>query len=161
MDIPQLTSDCSQCAGLCCIGLSFQQGDDFAIDKPSGTPCPNLDQSHRCKIHADLKDKGFEGCIKFDCAGAGQRVTQMRFNGETWQDHPELIFAMMRDFENLRPLHERLQQLVEAGAKSLPDALESERIALIARTSRVWADTDSLRKRFNTFLKAVAKTQTS
>jgi hypothetical protein len=161
MDIPQLNSDCAQCAGLCCVGLSFQQGDDFAIDKPSGTPCPNLNAAHQCKIHTSLKDDGFEGCIKFDCAGAGQRVTQMRFNGETWQEHPELLFAMMRDFENLRPLHERLHQLVEAGKQTLPEALEAERQSLLQRTSRVWADTDTLRRRFNDFLSALANSQAS
>lgn len=157
MELPELTSDCSNCAALCCLGMSFQKGDDFAIDKASGTPCPNLGFDHRCKIHSTLKDDGFEGCIKFDCAGAGQRVTQMRFNGESWQDSPELLFAMMRDFENLRPLHERMVQLEEAGKHALPEDLETERLALLTRTARIWADTDTLRRRFNTFLTAVAK----
>lgn len=154
---PDLTSDCAKCAGLCCLGLSFQKGDDFAIDKASGEPCPNLDRDHRCKIHATLKDDGFEGCIKFDCAGAGQRVTEMRFNGETWQEHPELMFAMMRDFENLRPLHERMVQLTEAGKSDLPEDLEAERAALLKRTARVWADTDTLKRRYDAFLTALAQ----
>ncbi|SEK17850.1 hypothetical protein [Pacificibacter marinus] len=161
MDLPDLTSDCANCAGLCCVGLSFQKGDDFAIDKASGTPCPNLDRTHRCKIHTTLHKDGFEGCIKFDCAGAGQRVTQMRFNGESWQDSPELLFAMMRDFENLRPLHERMIQLKEAGLNTLSEPLETERLALIARSARVWADSDTLKARYDRFLTDLAQTASS
>jgi hypothetical protein len=161
MDLPNLSSDCTNCAGLCCVGLSFQKGDDFAIDKPSGTPCPNLDHDHRCKIHTKLNEDGFSGCIKFDCAGAGQRVTQMRFNGETWQEHPELMFAMMRDFENLRPLHERMEQLTEAGKTDLAETLEAERVDLLKRTARVWADTDVLKQRFDAFLTALGQSTSS
>lgn len=161
MTLPDLTSDCSQCVGLCCVGMSFQKGDNFAIDKASGTPCPNLDQHHSCKIHASLKEDGFEGCIKFDCAGAGQRVTQMRFNGESWQEHPELMFAMMRDFENLRPLHERMAQLTEAGKSDLSEPLEMERVDILKRSARVWADTETLKHRYDAFLTALAQSAAS
>jgi hypothetical protein len=155
MDLPELTSDCTNCAGLCCVGLAFQKGDDFAIDKPAGEPCPNLDRQHRCNIHADLKDNGFGGCIEFECAGAGQRVTQMRFNGESWQDAPELVFAMIKDFHNLKPLHERMTQLVDAGGLELSASLEAQRQLLLKRTSRVWSDSDTLSKDFNSFLRAL------
>ena len=161
MDLPDLTSDCANCAGLCCVGLSFQKGDDFAIDKTSGTPCPNLDNAHRCKIHTTLREDGFEGCIKFDCAGAGQRVTQMRFNGETWQNSPELLFAMMRDFENLRPLHERMIQLKEAGSNDISETLEAERQALLKRTARVWADSSTLKARYDRFLTELVQSTAS
>jgi hypothetical protein len=153
--LPELTSDCNNCAGLCCIGLALQKGEDFAIDKASGDPCPNLGRDHKCGIHADLEEKGFTGCIAFECAGAGQRVTQMRFNGESWQDAPELVFAMIKDFHNLKPLHERMTQLKAAGDLNLPPALEEKRLRLLTRTARVWSDSETLSGDFSHFLRAL------
>ncbi len=93
-----------------------------------------------------------EGCTLYDCAGAGQRVVQMRFNGESWRDDPTLLPAMMRDFNALKPLHERMAQLVEAGNLDLNDDLEAERKALLARHARLWSDSDTLRTRFDAFV---------
>lgn len=156
-DLPELTSDCASCAGLCCVGLSFQKGAHFAIDKAAGTPCPSLQRDHTCARHDSLDADGFSGCVAFDCAGAGQRVTQMRFNGETWQEAPELLFAMIKDFENLRPLHERMTQLKEAETLDLPPALEQQRRALLRRHARLWADTPRLSQAFETFLVDLAQ----
>lgn len=152
MTLPDLKSDCKNCAALCCVGLTLDKGDLFAIDKPSGTPCPNLGHNHRCGIHSDLETSGFKGCVLYDCAGAGQRVTQERFNGESWRDAPELLYAMMRDFANLRPLHERMAQLVAAGDMELPEDLEIRRLALLKRLARSWADTEAMTAAYDAFL---------
>lgn len=151
MTLPDLTSDCSNCAALCCVSLVLDRGPMFAIDKPAGQPCPNLSR-HACAIHADLRPKGFTGCTLYDCAGAGQRVIQERFNGESWRDSPELLPAMMRDFGNLRPLHERMTMLVAAKDHALTDALEAERLALLADLSRAWRDSPKMSGAFQSFL---------
>ena len=151
MTLPDLKSDCSQCAALCCVSLVLDKGKMFAIDKAAGKPCPNLG-GHLCTIHDDLETKGFKGCTLYDCAGAGQRVTQERFNGESWRDAPELLPAMMRDFANLRPLHERLTLLVAAAAYPLTDDLETRRQSLMTRTARRWADTPELAAEFDAFI---------
>lgn len=97
------------------------------------------------------------GCTLYDCAGAGQRVVQMRFNGESWRDDPTLLPAMMRDFNALKPLHERMAQLVEAGTLDLTPNLEAERVALLTRHARLWSDSDTLRNRFDAFVSALAQ----
>jgi len=79
----------------------------------------------------------------------------MRFNGESWRDAPELLPAMIRDFERLRPLHERMTQLVAAQHLALPPALETERLALLTRLSRAWSDTDKMAAAFDTFIDAL------
>jgi hypothetical protein len=155
-DLPDLTSNCSQCAALCCVGLTLDKGDLFSFDKPAGTPCPNLD-GHLCSCHNELEEIGNRGCVLYDCAGAGQRVTQLRFNGESWRDDPTLLSAMLRDFDRLKPLHERMRQLVEAGVLDLPEALENERQRLLRKCARAWADTDTLAADYETFLSAIAQ----
>jgi len=75
-------ADCAQCAALCCVHTTFTKSADFAIDKPAGTPCPNLGEDHRCTIHADLRPSGFVGCVAFDCFGAGQRVVARQLDAE-------------------------------------------------------------------------------
>ena len=123
----------------------------FAFDKPAGKPCPNL-AGHMCSIHEDLETKGFKGCTLYDCAGAGQRVTQERFNGESWRDAPELLPAMMRDFANLRPLHERMTMLESARDYPLTPELEDERQMLLRKLARSWSDTPRMKADFDAFL---------
>lgn len=157
MNLPDLTSDCSKCAALCCVGLALDKGDLFTIDKPAGSPCPNLARDHQCKIHTDLADTGMTGCIQYDCAGAGQRVIHERFNGETWRDDPTLLRAMLRDFSAVKLLHERMAQLVEAENMSLSEPQETERRALLQRHARLWSTTPVLNERFSRFLADLAK----
>ena len=79
-----LRADCSRCAGLCCVAPAFAASADFAIDKPAGTPCPNLRDDFRCGIHAAAAaSAGFPGCEVFDCFGAGQQLTQVTFGGRS------------------------------------------------------------------------------
>lgn len=123
--IPSLTEDCGQCAALCCLALAFDKGEDFAIDKPAGTPCPHLAR-HACSIHARLEDEGFPGCIRYSCTGAGQRVVQEIFGGQSWQDDPALTRPMIDVFRGMREVQERLAQLSAARALSLDEADRAE-----------------------------------
>jgi len=95
-------SDCSRCVGLCCVAAPFSKSADFAISKPAGTPCPNLGADHGCTIHAQLRTRGFPGCVSFDCYGAGQRLTEGRSDGADWRAHPEARDAIFSAF------HERM-----------------------------------------------------
>lgn len=150
--LPSLKSECSRCAALCCVALSFEKGPKFAISKEAGTPCPNLGPDHRCTIHDDLAARGFQGCIDYDCAGAGQRVVEERFNSEDWRAAPELLTAMMRDFGALRPLHERMLMLEAAAKYDLPEALEATRQRLLKRCARNWSSSVEMNKEFKAFI---------
>lgn len=115
-----LSADCSKCAALCCVALAFDKSTQFAIDKAAGDACPNLDRACRCKIHSELENRGFGGCTKYDCYGAGQRVTQEVFDGRSWQDDPALLAPMMSAFETLRQTQELLFLFTEAQKLALP-----------------------------------------
>jgi hypothetical protein len=87
--------------GLCCVGLAFDRSELFAFDKPAGVPCPHLQADHTCGIHGDLEGHGFAGCARYDCLGAGQRVTEL-FRGD-----PGIFDA----FRAMREVHELLSLL--------------------------------------------------
>ncbi len=111
---PVLSPDCAKCCGLCCVAPAFLASADFAIDKPAGRPCPNLQPDFRCGIHSELRDRGFPGCVAYDCFGAGQRVTQEIFAGADWRTDPETAPRMFAVFFVVRQLHELLWYLTEA-----------------------------------------------
>jgi hypothetical protein len=115
-----LRGDCAQCAALCCVAPAFDRSPMFAIDKPAGEPCPNLDASCRCRIHADRSAQGFAGCVAYDCLGAGQYVTQAMFAGRSWRDDPALLEPMTRAFSAVRQAHEAMLLLDQAKALPLP-----------------------------------------
>ncbi|KOV64728.1 pentapeptide repeat-containing protein [Streptomyces sp. MMG1121] len=114
-DLADLRGDCAQCFGLCCVSLPFARSADFALDKPAGKPCPNLQGDHRCGIHVDLREKGFTGCTVYDCFGAGQKVSRVTFGGQDWRtaskEHARRMFDV---FPVVRQLHELLWYLTEA-----------------------------------------------
>lgn len=118
-----LKSDCSQCAALCCLALTFDKGRDFALSKNPGEPCRNL-AHHSCTIHECLTEKGFPGCVAYDCLGAGNRVVQEVFDGRSWQDDPRLTRPMMEAFAAMREVHKRLDLL--RAAQTLPLSPEHE-----------------------------------
>ncbi|WP_260013430.1 hypothetical protein [Leisingera aquaemixtae] len=132
MTLPDLTEDCSRCAGLCCVAYPFEAHEDFGLLKDADTPCPNLAPDFRCTIHEDLAKCGFGGCAAYSCAGAGQRVTQDLFDGETWRDDPDLLTHMTHALRVVRPIHEALLVLQEAAALPLPKALQ-DRCAELTR----------------------------
>src|SRR5829696_9664565 len=134
----RLRADCSRCAGLCCVAPAFARSADFAIDKPAGVACPNLQADFRCGIHAVLRDRGFPGCEVFDCFGAGQQLTQVTFAGRSWRETPEVAAAQFAVLPVMRQLHEILWYLTEA--RSLPAAALHEEVRTAqVRTERLAA----------------------
>jgi hypothetical protein len=111
------------------MALAMDQGDKFAFDKPAGRACPNLTR-HRCTIHDRLSDEGFDGCVAYDCAGAGQRVTQELFEGASWRDDPRLLRPMIDAFADMRRLHDLLQ-IVAVALPRLP-AADGQRLSDLA-----------------------------
>lgn len=118
---PDFTPDCSACAALCCMALAFDKGEDFGLDKPAGLPCPNLDANLACAIFDELTPAGFGGCARYDCKGAGQRVTQEVFGGRNWRDEPELTEPMIAAFAAMRKVHDGLELLLTAARLDLED----------------------------------------
>ncbi len=133
MEPLELVGDCGRCSGLCCVAPAFARSADFALDKPAETPCPNLLVSvpgrddAPCGIHSELLDRGFPGCVAFDCFGAGQRVA-----GD-WRDGPAAARQAFDAFAVLRPLHEILWYLAEP----VPEAPGSLHAEIEVATDRV------------------------
>ncbi|MFI5521622.1 pentapeptide repeat-containing protein [Streptomyces platensis] len=132
-----LTSDCGSCFGLCCVALPFAASADFAIDKDAGRPCPNLQQDFRCGIHSDLRQRGFTGCTVFDCFGAGQKVSQVTFEGEDWRRAPGTARQMFDVFPVMRQLHELLWYLAEALTRPAARPVHAELRAALEQTERL------------------------
>ncbi|MBO1514093.1 pentapeptide repeat-containing protein [Metabacillus sp. BG109] len=109
-----LTADCENCFGLCCVALPYAKSADFAFDKDGGTPCQNLQSNYRCGIHNKLRKKGFRGCAVYECFGAGQKVSQVTYDGNDWRDNPKLAKEMFDVFPIIQQLHEMLCYLNEA-----------------------------------------------
>jgi len=129
-----LRADCSRCAALCCVGPAFARSADFALDKPAGQPCPNLGEDFRCRIHAELRDRGFPGCVVFDCFGAGQQIVQVTFRGADRRGAPDLAAGMYAALPVMRQLHELLWHLAEALTLPAAAPLHGEVRRLHART---------------------------
>ncbi|GAA3813691.1 pentapeptide repeat-containing protein [Cellulomonas soli] len=122
----RLRADCARCAGLCCVALPFHRSSEFAFDKAAGTPCRNLAEDFRCRVHADLRTRGMAGCTTFDCLGAGQQVTQVTFGGRTWRDDAALAQPMFGTFATVRRLHELLWYLADAIERPATAPLRTE-----------------------------------
>ncbi|SIN95587.1 hypothetical protein [Vannielia litorea] len=133
-ELPDLTPDCEHCAALCCMALAFDAGDDFAIDKPAGLPCPKL-AGHACTIYDHLEAEGFSGCARYTCHGAGQRVTQEVFDGATWVDTPELAGPMSEALRQMKSVHQALELLASAERLELEDDDEETRQEIVAALS--------------------------
>jgi uncharacterized protein YjbI with pentapeptide repeats len=126
MQSSNLTADCANCFALCCVGLAFTASQDFAIDKPAGTPCRNLAADDRCSIHTGLRGRGFKGCTVYDCFGAGQRLSQETFGGVSWRAAPQTAPQMFAALPVMRQLHEMLWYLAEAETLASASALRTE-----------------------------------
>ena len=129
-----LRADCESCFGLCCVALPFAASADFAIDKPAGTPCINLQSDFRCGIHAELRPQGFRGCTVYDCYGAGQKVSQVTFEGRDWRSAPETAPRMFAVLPIMRQLHELLWHLGEALTLTAARPLHAQITAAIEAT---------------------------
>lgn len=157
----ELRADCARCFGICCVAPAFAASADFALDKPAGQPCPNLRADSRCGIHRDLRQRGFPGCIVFDCFGAGQHVAQGTFGGRDWRADPATARRMFDAFAVMRPLHELLWYLTEAVALTPAGPLRDELAAALTETGRLTdgtpedllaVDVDAQRDRVNRLL---------
>lgn len=129
-----LRGDCSRCFGLCCVALPFARSADFAITKPAGTPCPNLEPTFGCGIHSRLRPSGFRGCTVYDCFGAGQQVAQVTYSGVSWREAPATMTEMFEVFPVVRHLHELLWYLADALAREVTAPIHAELRAASART---------------------------
>lgn len=135
--LPELRADCPRCFALCCVAPAFSASADFAIDKPAGQPCPNLQDDFRCRIHDRLRPEGFAGCTVYDCFGAGQRVSQQTFHGRDWRQHPKTARRMFAVFPVVRQLHELLWYLTEAERMVGEGPLRDDLVRAIAHTDTV------------------------
>ncbi|RBY90766.1 pentapeptide repeat-containing protein [Blastococcus sp. TF02A-26] len=108
-----LHADCARCAALCCVLPPFAASADFAIDKPAGRPCPNLAADDRCSIHARLPERGFPGCVTFDCFGAGQQLVQVTYAGRDPRRDPGALAVL----DAMRQVSELLWYVAEALAR--------------------------------------------
>jgi uncharacterized protein YjbI with pentapeptide repeats len=109
-----LRADCENCFGLCCVALPYAKSADFAFDKDGGTPCRNLQSNYLCGIHNELRNKGFRGCSAYECFGAGQKVSQITYNGKDWRTNKEVAQEMFDVYPIMQQLHEMLWYLNEA-----------------------------------------------
>ena len=128
-----LVDDCAHCLGLCCVILGFTRSVDFAADKAAGTPCPNLDSTHRCRIHASLRDSGYRGCVAYSCFGAGPTLTQAAA-GHTWVGDVATGSLLARAFPHARQLHELAWYLREAASHPMPAEIR-RRVSRARRTT--------------------------
>ncbi|WP_406858996.1 pentapeptide repeat-containing protein [Streptomyces sp. HUAS MG47] len=134
-DSTALRGDCGSCFGLCCVALPFAKSADFAMNKPSGTPCRNLGDDFRCGIHEKLRPSGFSGCTVYDCFGAGQQVSQVTFGGVSWREAPETARQMYEVFPVMRQLHELLRYLTEALERDAARSLHGELRKVLSRVT--------------------------
>ena len=130
----ELRGDCSSCFGLCRVALPFAKSADFAITKAAGAPCPNLEQTFGCGIHAKLRPSGFRGCTVYDCFGAGQHVAQVTYSGVSWREAPATMTEMFEVFPIVRHLHELLWYLDDALTREATAPIHADLHAASART---------------------------
>lgn len=140
MTSTDLRADCARCAALCCVALAFDRSALFGLDKPAGEPCPHLEACGRCRIHAERAQRGFGGCVGYDCLGAGQRVTEDLFGGRTWLREPGLLAPMAEAFLTVTRAHRLLQLLHLAEALPLSRRDRRRRAGLEAALVTAGAD---------------------
>jgi hypothetical protein len=159
-EAPSLVADCEQCFALCCVLLPFSAVSGFGIDKPGGTPCPNLADDDQCRIHATLRRDGWAGCVTFDCFGAGQQVSQVTYGGVSWRESDNLG-EMAAVLSVMRLLHEMLAHVTEVERRS-PDPAATELMAEIVvltgttPTELLAVDLDDLHDRVGAVLEAAS-----
>jgi hypothetical protein len=115
-----LRADCSRCVGLCCVVPAFRAIQGFGFDKPPHMACRHLANDCRCSIHERRIERGFVGCVGFDCYGAGQRVVKELCVGRNWRatsDSADLVFLA---YESFLVLHRLMAALTVAATASTP-----------------------------------------
>ncbi|WP_371264659.1 pentapeptide repeat-containing protein [Paenibacillus sp. CF384] len=161
-----LRANCDECFGLCCIALSFSASEGFPTDKKAGEPCINLKSNYRCGIHESLGKRGLKGCIAFECFGAGQKVSQISFDGQDWRKSPDSANRMFKVFIIMMKLHELLWYLTETltlpPAQSILGELrskleETERLTYLKPDSLLELDVGAHQASVNTLLLKVSE----
>ncbi|WP_239159215.1 pentapeptide repeat-containing protein [Winogradskya humida] len=136
------------------------------MNKPAGKACKNLGDDFRCGIHEQLPQKGFPGCVVFDCFGAGQQVTQVTFGGRNWRDTPGIAGQMFATLPVMRQLHELLWYLIEAlalpAAQKIHPRLEQARDETVELTmgtpeALLSLDLDAYRSKVNPLLQKASE----
>lgn len=141
----ELKIDCKNCFGLCCVALYFSASEGFPTNKEAGKPCVNLQSDFTCAVHKNLRRKGLKGCTAYDCFGAGQKVSQVTFNGQDWRQAPGSAKSMFEVFLIMRQLHEMLWYLTEAFMLQRDEGIKEQINSLKENTKRLTLlDVDSL-----------------
>jgi hypothetical protein len=165
-DRASLRADCEKCFGLCCVALYFSASEGFPEDKEAGQPCLNLQANFRCKVYPGLMQQGLKGCVTFDCFGAGQKVSQISFGRQDWQNHPEVAKKMFKVFLIIRQFHELLWYLTDAlnsePARSISIELRSmfdqtQKLTLLSPDSLLDLDVARHREEVNALLLKTSK----
>jgi len=125
-----LKADCAQCVALCCVALAFDRSELFALSKQARSRCRHLNSQRRCSIHSIREQRGFGGCIRYDCLGAGQAVTRL-FHPGVGPHTTGVPPAMLSAFVNMRAVHERLQLLHASAGLPLSESDACARHGLI------------------------------
>lgn len=131
LQIPEFRGDCENCVGLCCMAFAFDASDLFAYDKPAGEPCRHMIGDSGCKIHDQRLAKGFGGCLRYDCLGAGQRVSQTVFPGQSWRDSPKTSRQFQDAFRAMREVHRLLELVLAAGNLRLDPVRQVQHQSLV------------------------------
>ncbi|MEC1503437.1 pentapeptide repeat-containing protein [Bacillus sonorensis] len=132
-----LRADYSNCFGLCCVALPYAKSADFAFDKDGGTPCRNLQSNFHCAIHQDLREKGFRGCAAYECFGAGQKVSQVTFEGHDWRHDTSSANEMFAVFPIMQQLHEMLWYIKEALSIDAAQSIHRDLVAVFEETENL------------------------
>lgn len=125
-ELNSLRADCGSCFGLCCVALYFSASDGFPVDKEAGIPCLNLQADFSCSAHKNLRRMGYIGCTAYDCFGAGQKVAQITYGGNSWWQVPESAKQMFEVFLIMRQLQEMLWYLTEAYEFQIDSSIKDE-----------------------------------
>lgn len=164
ISLQSLKSNCSQCSGLCCTALFFSKMDGFPENKQAGKPCFYLQKNFQCKIHGELEKRKMNGCIGYDCFGAGQQVTQSIYSGQTWQNTPgqakEIFDVYLKVFQLYQIRYFLLEAMTILPAKMLQNniklLIEENEITCNSKPQDIILfNTEKYRNRANILLKQV------
>lgn len=116
-----LRPDCANCFGLCCVAFHYLKSEDFPVNKPAGQPCVHLADSYACTIHSELRERGFKGCTVYDCLGAGQFVSQVTFDAQSWREGEVDGTRMFAVLPIVTQVHELLLYISEILSRDIPE----------------------------------------
>jgi len=161
----KLKIDCSQCLGLCCIGLYCMKADGFPADKPAGTACRYLTENCQCKVHNELFERNYKGCENYDCIGSGQRATQICKQSEEWIKREDTTDFVIGVYYKIFDIHQMLWYLLDAyqmaddELKDMIGDMIEQTDALVMQKPEILLELDLCvhRKKVNELLKEACK----